>query len=230
MGTVTVARTARERARAEITREIVEAARARLATDGAAGLSLRAVARDVGMVSSAVYRYFPSRDDLLTVLIVDSYDSLGDAAERAEEAVRRDDHAGRWLAVCRAVRDWALAHPHEYSLLYGSPVPGYAAPAPTTAPGTRIPRLLLRLLADAVAAGAAPDPGRVPAKVRPVVQAVLDSVDVPDGLPEAAVVRGLLAWAALFGAVSLEVFGQYGRDFPDARALFEHEMTLVAPF
>jgi AcrR family transcriptional regulator len=182
------------------------------------------------MVSSAVYRYFPSRDDLLTVLIVDSYDSLGDAAERAEEAVRRDDHAGRWLAVCRAVRDWALAHPHEYSLLYGSPVPGYVAPATTTAPGTRIPRLLLRLLADAVAAGAAPDPGRVPAKVRPVVQAVLDSVDVPDGLPEAAVVRGLLAWAALFGAVSLEVFGQYGRDLPDARALFEHEMTLVAPF
>src|SRR6266513_6295606 len=97
-------RTARERVRAELIREITEIARRQLATEGAAGLSLRAVAREMGMVSSAVYRYFPSRDDLLTALIIDGYNALGAAAEKADGASSRGDHAGRWLAACRAVR------------------------------------------------------------------------------------------------------------------------------
>ena len=101
---VAAPRTARQRVRIELTGEIKEAARRRLASDGAPALSLRAVARDVGMVSSAVYRYFPSRDALLTALIVDAYDGLGEAAERAEKAVRRADFAGRWRAICTGVR------------------------------------------------------------------------------------------------------------------------------
>ena len=128
-------RTARERVRAELTREITDVARGQLATEGAGGLSLRAVAREMGMVSSAIYRYFPSRDDLLTALIVDGYNAIGEVAERADAACPAGEHAGRWLAVCRAIRDWALAHPHEYALVYGSPVPGYQAPQQTIGPG-----------------------------------------------------------------------------------------------
>ncbi len=90
--------TARERVRAELIREITEIARRQLATEGAAGLSLRAVAREMGMVSSAIYRYFPSRDDLLTTLIIDGYNAIGAAVEQAEAACPRDDHPGRWLA------------------------------------------------------------------------------------------------------------------------------------
>jgi AcrR family transcriptional regulator len=90
-----VPRTARERARAEITREITEAARRHLAIDGAAALSLRAIARDLGMASSAVYRYVASRDDLLTRLIIEAYDSLGAAAEKAEAT--QDRQVGRDL-------------------------------------------------------------------------------------------------------------------------------------
>src|SRR5258705_679399 len=119
-------RTARERVRAELTREIADVARGQLATDGAGGLSLRAVAREVGMVSSAIYRYFPSRDELLTALIVDAFDAVGLAAERADASRDADDIRGRWLAVATAVRRWALDHPHQYALVYGSPVPGYA--------------------------------------------------------------------------------------------------------
>src|SRR3954453_18740889 len=97
--------TARERARAEITAEITDLARAQLATVGAAGLSLRAVARELGMVSSAGYRYFPSRDDLLPRLIIDGYEALGAAAEEADDPTAAP--AERWLTVCRAVRRWA---------------------------------------------------------------------------------------------------------------------------
>src|SRR3954471_14523372 len=103
--------TARERVRAELTAEITEAARRQLAEVGAAALSLRAVARELGMASSALYRYFPSRDDLRTRRIIDGYDALGETAEKAD--VPTAPPAERWLAICRAVRTWAREHPHE---------------------------------------------------------------------------------------------------------------------
>ena len=146
MTTTAAPRTARERARVEITAEILDTARDHLAKDGAAALSLRAVARDLGMVSSAVYRYVPNRDALLTMLIIDAYDSLGNAVEKAERSVRRDDYLQRFLATCHAVRTWALAHPQEYALIYGSPVPGYAAPTDTIAPASRVPTVLITIL------------------------------------------------------------------------------------
>src|SRR6185312_1359823 len=108
--------TARQRARAELTREIKEAARRQLAEAGAPQLSLRAVARELGLVSSALYRYFPSRDDLLTALIIDAYDSLGASAEAAHAQVAGAGPRERWIAVCVAARRWALAQPHEYAL------------------------------------------------------------------------------------------------------------------
>jgi AcrR family transcriptional regulator len=151
---VNASRTARERVRAELIREITEAARRQLAVDGAPGLSLRAVAREMGMVSSAIYRYFPSRDDLLTALIIDGYNAVGEAVEQADAACSRDDYPGRWLATCRAVRDWALANPHEYALVYGSPVPGYRAPERTIGPASRAAAVVGKIISDAYRAGA----------------------------------------------------------------------------
>ena len=145
-------RAARERTRAEITREILDAARRHLATDRASGLGLRAIARELGVSSSAVYGYVASRDELLTRLIVAAYDTLGSAAEVLEAAVDREDPAGRWAAACGAVRGWALANPNEYALIYGTPVPGYIAPAATIAPATRVSSVLLGILRD-IAAG-----------------------------------------------------------------------------
>jgi AcrR family transcriptional regulator len=109
----------------------------------------------MGMASSAVYRYFPSRDELLTRLIIDGYDALGAAAEDADDptALPRE----RWLAACRAVRSWALTHPHEYALLYGSPVPGYAAPRDTVPSAARVGVVLGRILGDAARCRRSPD-------------------------------------------------------------------------
>jgi AcrR family transcriptional regulator len=144
----------RARVRAEMIAEIKTIARRHLETDGA-NLSLRAVARDMGMVSSALYRYFASRDDLLTALILDAYNAVGEAAEAADAAVTdRSQLRARWLATARGIRGWALRTPAEYALLFGTPVPGYAAPADTITAATRTPVVLIRILADGFASGA----------------------------------------------------------------------------
>ncbi|MFN8075878.1 MAG: TetR-like C-terminal domain-containing protein [Kineosporiaceae bacterium] len=208
--TQSVARGVRERARAEITRQIVETARAHLATDGAAGLSLRAVARDLGMVSSAVYRYMPSRDDLLTALIVEAYRGLGDAVVAAEAAVPRERHRDRWTTASHAVRDWALTHPHEYALIYGSPVPGYAAPADTVGPATIVAGVLSQVLADAWHAGQLrPDPPAADGDDEAFLAralAPLEGFTVPE-FPRELLMRGLMAITFVFGAVTFELFG-----------------------
>lgn len=210
-------------------RDIVRIGRAHLATDGAAALSLRAVARDLGVVSSAVYRYVGSRDELLTLLVVDGYDELGDAVDAALERVDRADHVGRMAAIARATRGWALAEPATYALLFGSPVPGYEAPAEqTTGPGTRVIVRLVEVWEDAWQAGAisldeAPlAPRRLSRDLARIRREM--GLTVPDRL----VARGLFAWAALFGCVSFEVFGQYGADtFSDTGDLFEHHLAAL---
>ena len=196
----------RARVRAALTREIADTARRHLATEGAAGLSLRAVARELGMASSAVYRYFPSRDDLLTTLIVDAYDALGAAAEETEAAVSRADLRTRLHAVCGAVRDWALAHPHEYALVYGSPVPGYAAPEATLGPASRVGVLLSRIVVDGLAAGVV-DPGTDGADAT-LTPGAAESVGLPTDSATSAAARAVQVWTALFGLVSFELFGQ----------------------
>lgn len=223
-------RTARERARAEITGEILSTARLHLARDGAAALSLRAIARDLGMVSSAVYRYVPNRDALLTMLIVDAYDTVGSHVEQAAAHWRRADYLGRFLACCTGVRDWALANPHEYALIYGSPVPGYAAPADTIAPAARVPIVMLSILVDQTTDGTA-------AATAPLDPAVERSIapfrefaggQVSDDL----LLRGLASWASLLGTVSLELFGHLHNVVAEApaerAAFFEHQMRQVA--
>jgi AcrR family transcriptional regulator len=201
-------RGARERARAEITAAIKEEARKRLAEDGAAKLSLRAVARELGMVSSAVYRYYASRDELLTALIIDAYDAVGAAAEKAEETAPPGDPAAAWIAVCRAVRRWALDNPHEYALIHGSPVPGYSAPEDTTGPASRVGLALIAVLRDAYAEGWLREPADpTPQPVAEDIGRLLERLDA--GLPAPVGARLVAAWAQLHGLVGFEVFGQF---------------------
>src|SRR6266568_4903490 len=149
----------RARVRAEMIDEIKDAARRQLATEGA-NLSLRAIARELGMVSSALYRYFASRDDLLTALIIDAYNAIGEVGERADAAIAdRLDLTYRWLTVGHAWRDWALANPAEYALILGSPVPGYAAPEDTVGPASRRFLVIAAIIRDGQQSGALAPPG-----------------------------------------------------------------------
>ena len=225
----------RDRARAQMRTEILDAAREQLAAQGVGTLSLRGVARDLGMAPSAVYRYFENRDVLLTALIVDAYDALGDAVERAERRVARDDLSGRWGTIARAVRRWALANPSLYALVYGSPVPGYAAPPETVVPATRVTQRLAALVQDALAApssAAGPPALDTAAPVSPEAAqglAPLSEFLGPNTSPERAV-RSLMAWTWLFGAVSFELFGQLnGAVLPEQREqVFDAEVERAA--
>ncbi|WP_433207831.1 TetR/AcrR family transcriptional regulator [Nocardia sp. CA-107356] len=221
-----MATTPRARARAQTMNDIVRIGREHLATDGAAALSLRAVARDLGVVSSAVYRYVRSRDELLTLLVIDGYNALGDAVDAAL-ADAPDDPIEGLRIVGRTVRAWALAEPARYGLLFGTPVPGYDAPAEqTTVPGTRVIATMQTLFARAYHAGLL----TAPAKERSIssalagnfanIRAVFD-LDVPDWL----IARGITMWTGLFGAVTFDVFDQYGTDtFADRAELFELQL------
>ena len=251
--------TARERARAELTREIKEEARRQVAAEGAQRLSLRAVARQLGMVSSAIYRYFPSRDSLLTALIIDAYDALGAAVESADTGQPRSDFRGRWRAICHSVRDWAVARPHEYALIYGSPVPGYRAPQETIAPASRAGLMLGHLLTDAwasrairgtngaaagsggrgsasgsrgSASGGSDCDGAADAPMPPLLaeQAAALAAAIAPAVPGPVVLRGLIAWTQLFGMISFELFGQFAGVAEPADDFFRYAVEQMANF
>ncbi|HET6731903.1 TetR/AcrR family transcriptional regulator [Mycobacterium sp.] len=217
----------RQETRDRIEGQIIELGRRHLVTEGAAGLSLRAIARDLGMVSSAVYRYVASRDELLTLLLVDAYTELAGTVDRARDAAKgswRDDV----LAVARAARRWAVDQPASWALLYGSPVPGYRAPRErTVGPGTRVVGALFDAIAAGIAAGDIPQPNVAAAQP---LSSDFDRLRAEFEFPgdDSAVAKCFVLWAGLVGAISLEVFGQYGADtLTEPAAMFDTQVQLL---
>ena len=209
--------------------EIVRLGREQLAAVGPADLSVRSIARELGVVSSAIYRYVRTRDELLTLLVLDAYTELGDRVDEAVARRRRALPAQRVRAAAHAVRDWAVAEPARYGLLFGTPVPGYHAPGEVTTPaGTRVPSVLSRILAEAWADGALADVPdvRLPVALARELRGVREQLGVE--VPERLLARGMLLWSSVFGAVSFEVFGQYGADtFGDPAQLFDHHLDVL---
>lgn len=217
----------RQETRQRIEAQILELARRQLSAEGVAGLSVRAIARDLGMASSAVYRYVASRDELLTLLLVATYSELADWVEQA-----RGRADGGWraevMAVAHAMRTWALDQPARWALLYGSPVPGYHAPPESTVgPGTRVVGILFDAVAKGLASGdIVATEGVVAQPLSEDLQRIRAEFGFPGG--DALVIRCTMLWAVLVGAISLEVFGQYGVDtFVDTHALFDQQVSLV---
>jgi AcrR family transcriptional regulator len=191
---------------------------------GAAGLSLRAVARRLDMVPSAVYRYFPNRDALLTALIVDAYLALAGAAADADQGYRLPP-LDRWLAVTAGVRQWAHAHRQEWALLYGSPVPGYQGSVDTTAASLRVTRVLCQIFVDA---RPQPQGDRLPAG-GPALRAAVAPIerDLLPGFEPEVITAAVMAWTQLFGMVTLELFGHYVGATTDFAVVFDHSMQVA---
>ena len=229
--------TARERARAAFTADLLTAARSRLAADGPAHLSLRAVARDLGVASSAVYRYVPSRDALLTLLIIDAYDEVGAACERAEERARAAGAppAAVFLEVARAFRAWALGHRSAFELVYGTPVPGYAAPEDTVPHAVRVWAVLVRVVVSAHVDGSWRPTGPTPAGDGLVDTPALDlgaAVAAASGadvtVAPVDVVRTFALFTAVLGAVTAELFGHLHRAAADHPRVFDAVVAAAA--
>lgn len=217
----------RQESRDRIEAQIIELGRRHLVTEGAGGLSLRAIARELGMVSSAVYRYVASRDELLTLLLIDAYTELAESVVSAQGAAG-DSWRDQVAAIAHAARAWAVGAPASWALLYGSPVPGYQAPRDqTVGPGTRV----VAALFDAVGSGVAE--GQVAGRndvVTPALSGDFDGLreEFDFGGDDAVVARCVTLWAGLIGAISLEVFGQYGPDtLTDPGALFDLQIALL---
>lgn len=208
--------------------DIVRIGRQHLVEHGAAALSLRAVARDLGVVPSAVYRYVANRDDLLTLLVVDGFDDLGDTVDAALDAAPADDRRAQFLAAVGALRGWALATPATYALLYGSPVPGYRAPDDrTTGPGTRVIARLVALWDQAWAEGQlVPRESPEPKDLSAAVAEIRSELQVR--APDTVIAHGAAAWAWLIGSVSAEVFGLFGDTFNDPDAFFDFQSAALA--
>lgn len=208
--------TPRERARAQTLAQIRELAWRDLEAGGATALSLRAIARELGVVSSAIYRYVPSRDELLTELIIEAYQDLAEHTARADAAAvaAGSSPRERWLAIARAMRGWALARPAAWALLYGSPVPGYDAPAERTTPvGTLTMQQLTQVVVAAIAAQVPLAPtvaaGDLTGGLPQALVAAASSIDAPMGEP-ALVAATILGWNGVVAQVTSEVFEQLG--------------------
>ena len=228
MSTQSAPRTARDFARIELTRAILAEARKQLAEVGPGELSVRQIARELGMASSAVYRYFPSRDHLITALLIQCYDESGAAVEAAESAIPPDQLHKRWVATAHAIRNWALANRQEYALLYGSPVPGYAAPQDTVGPAARVPQVFLTLIADAdergLALGAPSMP--VPRKEKAALAPLKELVGRPIG--DERLVRAMMVWPTVIGQISLELFGHLYRGVLDYDVHYAHLVDRIS--
>ena len=227
--------TRRQRVREATAREIKSTARRLLVERGADGLTLRAIAREMGMTAPALYRYFPSREDLLEHVIAELYDDVTGALEAARDELADADMVGRMLAVSRMFRRWALDHPGEFGLLFGSPItgtspsdPGDRDDGPAHEAGRRFGMLfgvLVGLLYQRQ-----PFPIRSDEEIEPVLAARLREWcdDFPVRLPLGVLQVFLSCWIRLYGAVCLEVFGHLRFAVEDAEPMFETELQSLA--
>ncbi|GAB0103884.1 TetR/AcrR family transcriptional regulator [Nocardia sp. JMUB6875] len=225
-GTATGGVTRRAERRAETIAEIKSLAREQLADNGTGGLTLRGIARSMRMSPAAIFRYFDTQSALITALCVDAYNSQADAIAEALRTPGRSP-ADQWRAVCVATRRWALAHPADYALTNGTPIPGYQARPEDTGPAAgRIMASVSSVYIAAIASkDADPAATAVPALASgPLLTAMLAGADLPDS-PVPGII--LNAWSSILGFISAEIFGSLRDLVSDTDTLFDAHVTTV---
>jgi AcrR family transcriptional regulator len=207
---------------------IKESAWKQIAEQGAPALSLRAIARDLGITAPAIYNYYPDRDALVTVLIIDAYTSLGDSQLAARDAVPVEDVVGRLQAIGMEYRNWALTYPQRYHLIFGAPIPGYIAPFEQILPAAA--RSLSALMGAVEALRLA---GRLQAENFPTVSPGYESsFEIWKSYAGRAEILSLsvamIIWSRAHGLVSLELAGNMPPFGLDGNALYLYEMESIS--
>ncbi|WP_328296643.1 WHG domain-containing protein [Streptomyces sp. NBC_00435] len=210
---------------------IKDTARARLVELGGGGLSLEAVARDSGLSRTEVEAVFPHRDELLTALVIDAYNASGEAMERADEvAAGSGASAGaRLLAVTRALRQWSFGNTAEFTLIYGSPVPGYHAPQDTVLPASRTPGVLAGIIRAALEGGELAPPRRAVPGPPLLLPAAVEAFGGVPGEPFPDLIeRGIVLWSGLIGLLVFQVFSRTHDSVRDEAAFFDYAVAVAA--
>ncbi len=216
--------TRRQRIRAATIAEIKEAALDQIASGGAASLSIRGVARAIGMSPAGLYRYYRGLHDLLTDLIADAYGDLADAV--SEAAAQPGTHRQRLRAAMVAYRRWAVSQPHRFLLVFGTPVPGYAAPegGETVEPVLRMGRAFFTVAVEAWRAGVLTPPARFR---EPETSEVELAEELAPGFPPEAVALLLGSWGHFHGLVTLELLGHLAWLYRDPEAFYLAEVDRI---
>ncbi|NEB10317.1 TetR/AcrR family transcriptional regulator [Streptomyces coelicoflavus] len=220
----------RERRWAVAVQEILAAAEDQIAENGPAALSLRAVARSLGMTVQALYHYFPSRDELITALVAKAYGDLADAVQKAVDTAPEDSDPPRMVIAAEGYRQWGVDHPERFQLIYGAPLRHYAAPAEGSS--TRAVRRMSGIFQNELFRGftreqlaAADYTALSPALERHLKEFL--SPSALGGLPSPAVPILISAWGQMHGLVVLEVFGHTSFVGPHQAELFRMAMLAM---
>ena len=210
---------------------IKETAWNQIAREGAAALSLRAIARQLNITAPAIYNYFPSRDDLVTALIVDAFTSLGDSQKESIKSISMTNPQTRLFTLGLAYRDWALTYPQRYQLIFGTPIPGYEAPADVTLPAAAwalIPLIeTLQALYNA-------DKLRVEnlAKLTPALKSMLKAwqefvIASEREVHIEVLYLAFVIWSRVHGLVTLELGHQTPSFITDPGEIFQREIETI---
>ncbi|GAA4626452.1 TetR/AcrR family transcriptional regulator [Actinoallomurus vinaceus] len=221
--------TRRERMREATVREIQEAARRHLRAHGPSGISLRAIARDMGMTAPALYRYYASLDDLIAAMIEGYKGEIRETVEAARDTMPAEDLSGRLAEASRAFRHWALDHRPEFTMIFGAPLPGYEPPAKDGGPSPMgFGAVFFTMLADLWERERFPVPADE--DIPPALRDQLLHFAKACGLDRAGIPLGLIrlyaaAWVRLYGLVAMEAFGHVKFMLDDGAPLFEAELA-----
>jgi AcrR family transcriptional regulator len=215
--------TRRENVRKNTLEEIKVVARQQMAEQGTAGISLRAIASQMGMTAPALYRYYASRDDLITALIVDGFTSLGKALNHARDS-HPDDITARIIAVATTYREWALANPTDFQLIYGNPIPGYHAPREVTVPASVFSsEAIVRTVHEGIEAGLlVPQLPDLPPAIYSHIETMLREYQHP--ISPIAMHIAITMWGQGHGLIMLEMFGHIGPLVGDTTEYYHYQL------
>ena len=212
----------RERYRAQVRDEVKQAALRQLAESGPAGLSISAIGKQLGVSGPALYRYFASRDELLTELVIDAYHDLAHALSDVARHSPGTQPRAQLEDIARAYRSWALAQPHRYRLLFGPPLPGYDAHAQRLVEAAQASmKILLGVLREAG------DPTATP-PAEPLASQLSAWAHRHDlDIDPAIALCGVLVWSRVHGLVSLEIAGNFESMGIDPGQVFENQLATL---
>jgi AcrR family transcriptional regulator len=223
------AQTRRERLRDATCDEIKTTARQQMAEEGTAAISLRSIARRMGVTAPALYRYFADRDALITALIADAYIDLADTLEQARDNVPAEDHARRIYDTGLAYRRWALEHPTDYILIFGNPIPGFDAPMEATLPAARRSlNVFIDLLQAAWQSGAATPPAEYIDLLPQFQERIIGGPEFfAHDMPHPAIELSMVMWGRWHGMISLELFNHAQPLIAGAGELYRFELIAL---